>query len=128
MHCAAKSALCGRVGARTQVAVFSPEDRLFPHRFKADESYQIGTKDMLPVSCYLDVEAVIKIAKQHKVDAVHPGYGFLSENANLSRRCAEEGIRFVGPTPEILEVWGYLCTGARSDSGAQMVCTSTGSF
>jgi pyruvate carboxylase len=90
--------------ARIQVAVYSPVDRLFPHRFKADESYQIGHKDMKPVACYLDIEGLIKIAKEHKVDAIHPGYGFLSENAQLSRRCQEEGIRFVGPPPEIIEV------------------------
>ena len=87
--------------------MYSPADRLFPHRFKADESYQIGTKDMLPVSCYLDIEGLIKIAKKHRVDAIHPGYGFLSENATLSRRCREEGIRFVGPPPEIIEVRGF---------------------
>lgn len=88
------------------VAVYSPADRLFPHRFKADESYQIGNKDMQPVACYLDIEGLIKLAKQHSVDAIHPGYGFLSENAQLSRRCREEGIRFVGPTPETIEKMG----------------------
>ena len=73
--------------------MFSPADRLFPHRFKADQSYQIGTKDMTPVACYLDIEGLIKIAKEHNVDAIHPGYGFLSENADLSRRCREERRR-----------------------------------
>ena len=87
-----------------QVAIYSPADRLFPHRFKADESYQIGTKDMQPVACYLDIDALIALAKEHDVDAIHPGYGFLSENAELSRRCKAEGIAFVGPTAEIIEV------------------------
>jgi pyruvate carboxylase len=91
-----------------QVAIYSPSDRLFPHRFKADESYQIGTKDMQPVACYLDIEALIALAKEHDVDAIHPGYGFLSENKNLSRRCKEEGIRFVGPPAEVIEVCALL--------------------
>lgn len=87
-----------------QVAIYAPADRLFPHRFRADESYQIGDKDTSPVGCYLDIEFLIKIAKENKVDAIHPGYGFLSENAQLSRRCREEGIKFVGPPPEVIEV------------------------
>lgn len=84
--------------------MYSPADRTFPHRFKADESYQVGNASMQPVACYLDIEGLIKIAKAHKVDAIHPGYGFLSENAQLSRRCKEEGIAFVGPTAETIEV------------------------
>jgi pyruvate carboxylase len=87
-----------------QVAVYSPADRLQPHRYKADESYCVGTADMPPVSCYLDVEAIIKLAKEADVDAIHPGYGFLSENATFARRCAEEGITFIGPKPETITV------------------------
>jgi pyruvate carboxylase len=87
-----------------QVAIYSAADRLFPHRFSADVSYQIGDKDTSPVGCYLDIEYLIKIAKEHNVDAIHPGYGFLSENAQLSRRCREEGIKFVGPPPEVIDV------------------------
>lgn len=87
-----------------QVAIYSPADRLFPHRFRADESYQIGDHTTTPVGSYLDIERLIKIAKEQEVDAIHPGYGFLSENAQLSRRCREEGIKFVGPPPEVIEV------------------------
>ena len=93
-----------------QVAVYSPADRLFPHRFRADESYQVGDKDTSPVGCYLDIEFLMKLAKEHKVDAIHPGYGFLSENAMLGRRCREEGIKFVGPPPEVIEVCCWTWT------------------
>jgi pyruvate carboxylase len=93
------------LGLRT-VAVYSPADRLQPHRYNADESYCVGTTDMQPVACYLDVEAVLAIAKAAGVDAIHPGYGFLSENATFARRCAEEGIAFVGPRPETIEAMG----------------------
>jgi pyruvate carboxylase len=93
------------LGLRT-VAVYSPADRLQPHRYNADESYCVGTPDMQPVACYLDVEAVLAIAKAAGVDAIHPGYGFLSENATFARRCAEEGIAFVGPRPETIEAMG----------------------
>ncbi|CAG9460796.1 unnamed protein product [Pedinophyceae sp. YPF-701] len=78
------------------VAIYSPVDRLMPHRFKADESFQ----------CYLDVEGIIKIAKEHDVDAIHPGYGFLSENTTFARRCREEGIKFIGPDPESIDRMG----------------------
>lgn len=87
-----------------QVAVYSPADRLQSHRYNADESYQVGNPDMQPVSCYLDIEGIIKIAKEAEVDAIHPGYGFLSENTTFARRCQEEGIVFIGPRPETIEV------------------------
>ena len=96
------SALCCCVCP--QVAVYSPADRLFPHRYNADESYQVGSSDMQPVACYLDVEAVIAIAKEAEVDAIHPGYGFLSENTTFARRCEEEGIAFIGPRADTIEV------------------------
>jgi pyruvate carboxylase len=59
---------------------------------------------MQPVSCYLDIESIIKVAKEAEVDAIHPGYGFLSENTTFARRCAEEGIVFIGPKAETIEV------------------------
>eukprot|EP00210_Caulerpa_lentillifera_P003086 g2948.t1 len=88
------------------VAIYSKEDRMMPHRFNADESYLIGGPDSSPIDCYLDVEAIINLTKEVGADAIHPGYGFLSENPNLSRRCAEEGIAFIGPPPEVLEQLG----------------------
>ncbi|MDV7339357.1 pyruvate carboxylase [Terasakiella sp. A23] len=87
------------------VAIYSQEDRFALHRFKADESYLIG-EGKGPVEAYLDIETIIRIAKEAKVDAIHPGYGFLSENPTFARRCREEGIIFVGPTPEVMEGLG----------------------
>jgi pyruvate carboxylase len=89
------------------VAVYTHEDRFALHRFKADESYLIGPPEGgLPVKGYLDIAAIIAVAKEHGVDAIHPGYGFLSENAELARQCASNGITFVGPTPGQLESFG----------------------
>lgn len=87
------------------VAIYTYEDRYSLHRYKADESYRIGAEDD-PLKPYLDIEAIIKIAKDHQIDAIHPGYGFLSENVNFARRCKEEGIVFVGPQPEVMERLG----------------------
>jgi pyruvate carboxylase len=92
------------LGLRT-VAIYSQEDRLALHRFKADEAYQVGV-GMGPVQAYLDIPGIIAIAKAHEVDAIHPGYGFLSENPALARACAKSGLAFVGPTPELLELLG----------------------
>lgn len=92
------------LGIRT-VAIFTYEDRYSLHRYKADEAYQIGTDDE-PLKPYLDVEEIITIAKREAVSAIHPGYGFLSENINFAYRCREEGITFVGPEPEVMEQLG----------------------
>ncbi|MFC5407726.1 pyruvate carboxylase [Larkinella bovis] len=89
----------------TTVAVYTYEDRYSLHRYKADEAYQIGRDDE-PLKPYLDIEGIIQLAKRKKVDAIHPGYGFLSENVTLARRCREEGIIFVGPTPEAMDALG----------------------
>ncbi len=99
------------LGLRT-ATIYSNEDRYSLHRFKADEAYEVGS-DRGPVASYLDIDAIVSIAKERGVDAVHPGYGFLSENSRFSRACAEAGIAFVGPTPEILESLGDK-TAARS--------------
>src|SRR3954470_9078766 len=89
------------------VAVFTYEDRFSLHRFKADESYLIGPADGgAPVKGYLDIPALIATAKEYGVDAIHPGYGFLAENAELARQCAANGITFVGPSAELLETFG----------------------
>ncbi|SDL45214.1 pyruvate carboxylase [Catalinimonas alkaloidigena] len=87
------------------VALYTYEDRYSLHRYKADEAYQIGADDD-PLRPYLDIEEIILQAKIHKVDAIHPGYGFLSENVTFARRCREEGIIFVGPDPEVMEQLG----------------------
>jgi pyruvate carboxylase len=87
------------------VAVFAREDRFSIHRFKADEAYMLP-EARGPVGAYLDIEGVVAIAREHGVDAIHPGYGFLSENAAFARACAREGILFVGPRPELLELMG----------------------
>ena len=92
------------LGLRT-VAVYSKEDRLALHRFKADEAYLVG-EGKGPVEAYLDIAGIVSLAKGKGVDAIHPGYGFLSENPALARACAKAGLTFVGPTPELLELLG----------------------
>ncbi|MDU0371518.1 pyruvate carboxylase [Hymenobacter endophyticus] len=87
------------------VAIYTYEDRYSLHRYKADEAYQVGRDDE-PLKPYLDIEGIIRTAKENGADAIHPGYGFLSENATLARRCREEGIIFVGPRPEVMEALG----------------------
>src|ERR1700680_1821092 len=87
------------------VAVYSQEDRLSLHRFKADEAYLIG-EGKGPVQAYLDVDAIVGLAREKGVDAIHPGYGFLSENPALPRACAAAGITFIGPSAELLDLLG----------------------
>jgi pyruvate carboxylase len=87
------------------VAIYTYEDRYSLHRYKADEAYVIGSEDE-PLKPYLDIEAIIKTAKDNQIDAIHPGYGFLSENVQFARRCREEGIIFIGPSPEVMEQLG----------------------
>ncbi len=88
------------MGCRT-VAIYANEDRFGVHRFKADESYLIG-EGLGPVAAYLDIDSVIATAKAHQVDLIHPGYGFLSENADFARACENNGITFVGPSSDLL--------------------------
>jgi pyruvate carboxylase len=92
------------LGART-VAVFPHEDRNAVHRIKADEAYQIGEVGH-PVRAYLDVDEIIRVARESGADAVYPGYGFLSENPHLAEACAAAGITFIGPPPDVLELAG----------------------
>jgi pyruvate carboxylase len=96
------------LGIRT-VAIYSHEDRFALHRFKADEAYRVGNPGE-PIRAYLDVPGIVELAKSVGVDAIHPGYGFLSENATFARACAEAGIQFVGPRPEVLEQLGDKVT------------------
>src|SRR5581483_9100617 len=87
------------------VAIYSHEDRFALHRFKADEAYRGGTIGE-PIRAYLDIPGIIALAKDHDVDAIHPGYGFLSENAEFARACRDAGLIFIGPKTEILEQLG----------------------
>ncbi|MBT2581822.1 pyruvate carboxylase [Planococcus sp. ISL-109] len=95
---------CTELNLRT-VAIYSQEDSGSFHRYKADESYLVG-KGKKPIDAYLDIEDIIRIAKDSDVDAIHPGYGFLSENVHFARRCEEEGIIFIGPTSRHLDMFG----------------------
>src|SRR3954467_7888569 len=92
------------LGLRT-VAIYSHEDRFAIHRLKADEAYLIG-KPGEPIRSYLNIEAIVALAKEKGVDAIPPGYGFLSENADFARACDAAGIAFVGPRPELLDRLG----------------------
>src|SRR5262245_11648878 len=96
------------LGIRT-VAIYSHEDRFALHRFKADEAYAIG-KPGEPIRAYLDIPGIIALAKQYEVEAIHPGYGFLSENPQFAQACRDAGIIFVGPHTEVLKQLGDKIT------------------
>ncbi|HEY9184513.1 MAG TPA: pyruvate carboxylase [Salegentibacter sp.] len=99
---------CTEIGLRT-VGIYTFEDRYSLHRYKADESYQIGS-DKEPLKPYLDIQAIIKLAKEIGADAIHPGYGFLSENADFAQACADNDIIFVGPDVSVLKSLGDKVT------------------
>ena len=92
------------LGIRT-VAVYAEEDKLSLHRFKADEAYQIGVGKG-PLEAYLSIDEVIRVAKEAKVDAIHPGYGFLSESPEFAEACAAAGVIFIGPAPQTMRDLG----------------------
>jgi pyruvate carboxylase len=93
------------LGIRT-VAIYAEEDKLSLHRFKADEAYHLGVGGKSAIGAYLDVAKIISIAREAGVDAIHPGYGFLSENPEFAEACAEAGITFIGPAPETMRLLG----------------------
>lgn len=95
---------CTELGIRT-VAVYSEQDTGQMHRQKADEAYLIG-KGLAPVAAYLHIPDIIRVAKDNDVDAIHPGYGFLSERSDFAQACADAGVMFVGPTPETVRKMG----------------------
>lgn len=99
---------CVEIGIKT-VGVYTYEDRYSLHRYKADECYQIG-EDHEPLKPYLNIDAIIEVAKENGVDAIHPGYGFLSENAEFAQKCADNDIIFVGPKVSVLKSLGDKIT------------------
>ncbi|ATO21145.1 pyruvate carboxylase (plasmid) [Acinetobacter sp. LoGeW2-3] len=92
------------MGIRT-VAIYAEEDKFAMHRFKSDEAYQVGAGKK-PIAAYLDIDDIIRIAKANQVDAIHPGYGFLSENPEFAEACKAEGIQFIGPTHDVMRQLG----------------------
>ncbi len=87
------------------VAIYTHEDRYSLHRYKADEAYQVGENDD-PLKPYLDIDAIIAVAKENGVDAIHPGYGFLSENDTFAQACIDAGIIWIGPAPQVMQALG----------------------
>ncbi len=100
---------CTELGIST-VAIYSEEDKLSLHRYKADEAYLIG-KGKGPIDAYLGIDEIIDLARKKDVDAIHPGYGFLSENPEFAEACERAGITFIGPTPEIQRRLGDKVSG-----------------
>lgn len=94
---------CRELGIES-VAIYSSADERALHRYYADEAYYVGKSH--PKESYLNIDAIIKIAKQSGVEAIHPGYGFVSENPEFAERCEEEGIVFIGPSSEVLRISG----------------------
>lgn len=111
----------------TTVGVYSQEDAGSVHRFKSDEAYLVGVGKK-PIEAYLDIEGLIQIAKDAGCDAIHPGYGFLSENIDFARRCQEEGLIFIGPKLEHLDIFGdkIKAKNAAIEAGVQGIPGSDG--
>ncbi|WP_158840950.1 pyruvate carboxylase [Polaribacter sp. L3A8] len=95
---------CTEINVKT-IGVYTFEDRYSLHRYKADESYQIGA-DKEPLKPYLNIDEIIRVALENNADAIHPGYGFLSENANFAQKCKDNGIIFIGPKVSVLKSLG----------------------
>ncbi|OUQ24038.1 pyruvate carboxylase [Flavonifractor sp. An135] len=115
---------CYDLGLHT-VAIYSNEDTFSLFRTRADEAYLIG-ENKSPLGAYLDIPAIIDLAKRRKVDAIHPGYGFLSENADFAKACEDAGIAFIGPSSKILGQMGDKLT-AKAIAKACCVPTIPGS-
>jgi len=107
---------CTELGIKT-VAIYSEEDRLSLHRYKADEAYLIG-KGKAPIDAYLDIGEIVDLARRIECDAIHPGYGFLSENAEFSEACERAGIFFIGPTAEMQRKLGDKVAGRKAAQSA----------
>ncbi|XP_049541234.1 pyruvate carboxylase, mitochondrial isoform X1 [Anopheles darlingi] len=95
---------CTELGIRS-VAIYSEQDKMHMHRQKADESYLVG-KGLAPVEAYLNIPEIIRVCKENDVDAVHPGYGFLSERSDFAQSVIDAGLRFIGPSPKVVQQMG----------------------
>jgi len=115
------------MGIRT-IAIYSNEDRFALHRFKADEAYLVGVGKK-PIAAYLDIDDILGIARQNHVDAIHPGYGFLSENPDFAEACATAGIAFIGPRAEVMRLLGNKVSARALAEGAGVpVMPATGAL
>lgn len=117
---------CAELGIAT-VGIYALEDEYSVHRFKADEAYLVG-EGKKPIEAYLDIEGIIQVAKESGADAIHPGYGFLSENLHFAKRCQEEGLTFIGPKLEHLDIFGdkIKAKDAAVNAGIQSIPGSDG--
>ncbi|MCG8439371.1 MAG: acetyl-CoA carboxylase biotin carboxylase subunit, partial [Pseudomonadales bacterium] len=113
---------CAEMGIRS-VAIYTEPDRYGLHVKRADEAYSLGDD---PIAGYLDPQKIVSLAKQVGCDAIHPGYGFLSENAEFARLCEEQGVRFIGPKSEVIHKMGDK-TQARDSMRAAGVPVTPGS-
>ncbi|CAF3731204.1 unnamed protein product [Rotaria socialis] len=109
---------CSEINIRT-VAIYSAEDEGQLHRIKADESFKIG-KGLSPIAAYLNIPEIIKVAVKNDVDAIHPGYGFLSENGDFAKACLDAGIVFVGPTHDVIYRMGNKLNARQSAIDAKV--------
>jgi len=113
------------LGIKT-VGIYAAEDKLALHRFKADESYRVG-EGLGPVQAYLAIDEILRVARQAQVDAIHPGYGFLSENPEFAEACADAGILFVGPPPAVMRALGNKVSARRlAETAGVPVLPATG--
>ncbi|KAI5731466.1 hypothetical protein M8J77_010414 [Diaphorina citri] len=112
---------CNELGIKS-VAIYSEQDKMHMHRQKADESYLVG-KGLPPVEAYLNIPEIIRVAKENDVDAIHPGYGFLSERSDFAQAVLDAGIRFIGPSPYVVQQMGdkVAARQAAIDSGVPIV-------
>lgn len=112
---------CTELGIRS-VAIYSEQDKMQMHRQKADESYIVG-RGLPPVQAYLNIPEIIRVAKENDVDAIHPGYGFLSERADFAQAIIDAGIRFIGPRPEVVQQMGDKVAARKAaiDAGVPIV-------
>jgi len=108
---------CRELGIKS-VAIYSSADENALHRYYADEAYYVGKAD--PKDSYLNIERIVEIAKKSGAEAIHPGYGFVSENPSFAKRCEEEGIVFIGPPPKVLEISGSKIEARRKMKSAKV--------